>query len=614
MDYKEKYEQGLECIQEILESGEEKIKMTLLKQRLLPFFPELESEDEKMRRKCINFLNLHKRFHSSSAEIDDCIAWLKKQKATDKEIIFRALPGTDIIAAAKQALEKIEIGKEVILSFNDIYIPVNGKTVAEICNEYFSWTEKQGEKKVPSVDFKAKDCYVSKVDGNIHDMTYDAVDKVEPKNMEDETEIPFDANDSELTEVTYYIPKGFHAEIDDDKVVIKIGENKPIMNVPTREVILAIWDLGNEWKELTNGSISTKYGTTLDYIQKHWNESEYYLREKQDEQNKNNSENYCEDCINRKGCINCENGDMKETEHKVEPKFKVGDIIINIHYRWDGKHRIREITDGKYIFDSGSYIDIKEQNSWELADKVEPKFSEGDWITCKELNTAKIIKVNDDRYEVEFIDGSKGFPHIDYIDRNFHFWTIDDAKDGDILVDDLCNICIYQEPSTKLMYHSYCYGKHKYFIDMGGSHEIVGTCPATKEQRNLLFQKMKEAGYQWDVDKKELKFLISNGSDFESDDSEQESKEEIKSAQEIIDDWHKRQGTSVKETIAYGTFGKYGIFEYVYILDYCSGRVIVAKHDVNESIEDFFKQLGLKESQCHYMVSSDVLSIEYINF
>lgn len=57
-----------------------------------------------------------------------------------------------------------------------------------------------------------------------------------------------------------------------------------IYNVPSREIILAIWDLGNEWKELTNGSISTEYGTQLEYIQKHWNESEYYLREKQSKQ------------------------------------------------------------------------------------------------------------------------------------------------------------------------------------------------------------------------------------------------------------------------------------------------------------------------------------------
>lgn len=47
-------------------------------------------------------------------------------------------------------------------------------------------------------------------------------------------------------------------------------------NIPSRELILSIWDLGNEWKELTNGSISTEYGTQLDFIQKHWRESSYY--------------------------------------------------------------------------------------------------------------------------------------------------------------------------------------------------------------------------------------------------------------------------------------------------------------------------------------------------
>ena len=58
----------------------------------------------------------------------------------------------------------------------------------------------------------------------------------------------------------------------------KQDEKKAIMNVPTREVILAIWDLGNEWKELTNGCISTEHCTQLDYIQNHWHESEYYLK------------------------------------------------------------------------------------------------------------------------------------------------------------------------------------------------------------------------------------------------------------------------------------------------------------------------------------------------
>ena len=47
------------------------------------------------------------------------------------------------------------------------------------------------------------------------------------KKIDNEIEIPFCAKDSELHEVTYFIPKGFHAEIDDDKVVIKKGEQKP---------------------------------------------------------------------------------------------------------------------------------------------------------------------------------------------------------------------------------------------------------------------------------------------------------------------------------------------------------------------------------------------------
>ena len=141
MDYKEKYEQGLECIQEILSSGQEKIKITLLKERLLPFFPELESEDDKIRKGLIKALSSVGKRNWGGIDVFKSIAWLEKQKEIDKEIVFRPLAGTDIIAAAKQALEKIEIGKEVVLAFNGAYIHVNGKTVAEICNEYFAWTE-----------------------------------------------------------------------------------------------------------------------------------------------------------------------------------------------------------------------------------------------------------------------------------------------------------------------------------------------------------------------------------------------------------------------------------------------------------------------------------------
>ena len=44
---------------------------------------------------------------------------------------------------------------------------------------YCKYIEKQGEQK-PILDFKASNWYVSKVDGKIHDMTYNSTDKVEP--------------------------------------------------------------------------------------------------------------------------------------------------------------------------------------------------------------------------------------------------------------------------------------------------------------------------------------------------------------------------------------------------------------------------------------------------
>lgn len=46
-------------------------------------------------------------------------------------------------------------------------------------SDMLDWLEKQGEQN--PVDFKAKDWYVSKVDGKIHNMTYNPTDKIEPK-------------------------------------------------------------------------------------------------------------------------------------------------------------------------------------------------------------------------------------------------------------------------------------------------------------------------------------------------------------------------------------------------------------------------------------------------
>lgn len=86
MDYKEKYENGVECIQEILSGAGDSIKVSILRKRLQPFFPELlESEDERIRKSIIKILtkivvDTNYKELGIDFSLKDMVAWLEKQK------------------------------------------------------------------------------------------------------------------------------------------------------------------------------------------------------------------------------------------------------------------------------------------------------------------------------------------------------------------------------------------------------------------------------------------------------------------------------------------------------------------------------------------------------
>ena len=150
-----------------------------------------------------------------------------------------------------------------------------------------------------------------------------------------------------------------------------------------------------------------------------------------------------------------------------------------------------------YLYRAFPELEYK-NNKQKSADKTNSKFHKGQWITCKGLNTALIINIVDDKYEVEFFDGAKAFPYIDYIDRLFHLWTIEDAKDGDVLAGRDCFVLFKKLHVLNIE----CYCTY-YYINIPCFH--VDTLqykrnfqPATKEQCDLLFQKVKEYGYEWD--------------------------------------------------------------------------------------------------------------------
>ena len=147
-------------------------------------------------------------------------------------------------------------------------------------------------------------------------------------------------------------------------------------------------------------------------------------------------------------------------------------------------------------------------------DKVEPKFKVGDWIV-QGCNILKIRCVGNEYYCYETVMGYVDDMLVSEIDSLYHLWTIQDAKDGDVLACESGWTCIFKKLNHnsfgEKLFDSHCFiNRTGWFHDGAKGHtlneRINGKIyPATKEQRDLLFKKMKEADYEWDAEKKELK-------------------------------------------------------------------------------------------------------------
>lgn len=143
------------------------------------------------------------------------------------------------------------------------------------------------------------------------------------------------------------------------------------------------------------------------------------------------------------------------------------------------------------------------------------KFKVGDWITDG-VSKCQIYFIDDTQYwySENCILGS-----IESVDKQYHLWTINDAKDGDVLFhsDSASNgIFIFKEIlqlGTLQKVICYCDYDSEDGFCLGENH----TCcwadskilrPATEERRNRLFQKMREAGYRWNPETKVLEKVV----------------------------------------------------------------------------------------------------------
>jgi hypothetical protein len=145
-------------------------------------------------------------------------------------------------------------------------------------------------------------------------------------------------------------------------------------------------------------------------------------------------------------------------------------------------------------------------------EKVESKFKDGDWIVYKD-DVWKVCNISlQNYYELLKINNEVSTRLIKDVDENAHLWTIQDAKDGDVLYHKSKSGIEYIVMNKGLNEHGNInsYFRYNSFDGFGVdipavlSTRLNGITPATKVQRDILFQKMEEAGYEWDSEKKEL--------------------------------------------------------------------------------------------------------------
>ena len=148
----------------------------------------------------------------------------------------------------------------------------------------------------------------------------------------------------------------------------------------------------------------------------------------------------------------------------------------------------------------------------ELRKIIKPMFKVGDWLYHNTCGVRPILVEGYNElqgYKVVCIKTHYCLPKR-VVENEYHLWTIADAKDGDVITNGILIVIFnkLEEPAYKQRIIAYA------GLDLCGRLQITEDAwqlgvdratPATKEQRDLLFAKMKEAGYEWDADKKELK-------------------------------------------------------------------------------------------------------------
>lgn len=238
--------------------------------------------------------------------------------------------------------------------------------------------------------------------------------------------------------------------------------------------------------------------------------------------------NHYSDCTESRLDLFIEEEEVEEDDSDYDPYKEVVESIMDMVERCSPNNvgSLQDFYDNVKVKCREA---IEYYNTWnkkqeeQNASDNKPKFKVGDWIVQENAGVYKVTEICESWYEV--IDSHELHYSIGFDQESMcHLWTIQDAKHGDVLYAvGHHNDCIFifnrldndVSDRDRVFATGYCCLADKMEFCVQGPYSIeVGAAtvkPATKIQCDLLFQEMKEAGYEWDSYRMELKRIENEG-------------------------------------------------------------------------------------------------------
>ena len=170
------------------------------------------------------------------------------------------------------------------------------------------------------------------------------------------------------------------------------------------------------------------------------------------------------------------------------------------------------VEDEEPIQDDTTETNEVAEDTNEQSKEHKPKFKIDDWIVYQDT----VWKIDNialkNYYEMLSVNNNVTTRMIEDVDSIAHLWTIEDAKDGDVLANHIAlnsEYFLFQKLNSKNSFIAHCkyhfIGYDCLCVYNNLSYSIEDVVPATKSQREMLFKKISDKGYLWDIKNKQLK-------------------------------------------------------------------------------------------------------------